>query len=135
MEKDRFEEEGLKDLFNGFEPDLSSDALFMSKLQRNLDSVELIHRHNAELRIRSRISVVIAGVAGFIIGFLFSLVLPYLGRIVGSVEASLPPGSVLSVCVGNYLILAWGMIGGITVLTAYNVYDLSLFFMKRLRMP
>ena len=36
------EDDKLKSLFSNFEPELSSDFLFMNKLQRNLNSVELI---------------------------------------------------------------------------------------------
>ena len=43
------EDDKLKSLFSNFEPELSSDFLFMNKLQRNLNSVELIKQHTVEV--------------------------------------------------------------------------------------
>ena len=63
----------LKSLFTNFEPELSSDFKFMNKLERNLNSVEIIKRHTAEVRSRNKKAVAIAAFAGFIVGFVFSL--------------------------------------------------------------
>ena len=88
------EDDKLKSLFSNFEPELSSDFLFMNKLQRNLNSVELIKQHTAEVRSRSRKAVAIAAIVGFIVGFLFSLSLPYLTDAVSNWQLTLPSESV-----------------------------------------
>lgn len=63
------EDDKLKFLFTNFEPELSSDFKFMNKLERNLNSVEIIKRHTAEVRSRNKKAVAIAAFAGFIVGF------------------------------------------------------------------
>lgn len=124
------EDDKLKSLFSNFEPELSSDFLFMNKLQRNLNSVELIKQHTVEVRSRSRKAVAIAAVVGFIVGFLFSLSLPYLSEAVSNWQLTLPSESVMNVFANNFTIIAWLVIGGTSVFAALNSYELSLSLLK-----
>ena len=124
------EDDKLKSLFSNFEPELSSDFLFMNKLQRNLNSVELIKQHTAEVRSRSRKAVAIAAIVGFIVGFLFSLSLPYLSEAVSNWQLTLPSESVMNVFANNFTIIAWLVIGGTSVFAALNSYELSLSLLK-----
>lgn len=125
------EEDKLKDLFENFKPELSSDNLFMNKLKYNLDQVEMIRQHNMEIATRRKKAVVIAACTGFIVGFLFSLALPYFGNVMMNLQASLPPESIIKMITDNYLIAGWLIIGGTAVFTSLNAYDLSLSLMKR----
>ena len=120
----------LKSLFSNFEPELSSDFLFMNKLQRNLNSVELIKQHTAEVRSRSRKAVAIAAIVGFIVGFLFSLSLPYLTDAVSNWQLTLPSESVMNVFANNFTIIAWLVIGGTSVFAALNSYEVSLSLLR-----
>lgn len=124
------EEDKLKSLFSNFEPELSSDSRFMNKLQRNLNSVEIIKQHTAEVRSRSRKAVAIAAVVGFIVGFLFSLALPYLNDAVSNWQLILPSESVMNAFANNFTIIAWFVIGGTSVLAALNSYEISLSLLK-----
>lgn len=124
------EDDKLKSLFSNFEPKLSSDSLFMNKLQRNLNSVELIKQHTAEVRSRSRKAVAIAAIVGFIVGFLFSLSLPYLTEAVSNWQLTLPSESVMNVFANNFTIIAWLVIGGTSVFSALNSYEVSLSLLK-----
>ena len=124
------EDDKLKSLFSNFEPELSSDLLFMNKLQRNLNSVELIKQHTVEVRSRSRKAVAIAAIVGFIVGFLFSLSLPYLSEAVSNWQLTLPSESVMNVFANNFTIIAWLVIGGTSVFAALNSYELSLSLLK-----
>ena len=124
------EDDKLKSLFSNFEPELSSDFLFMNKLQRNLNSVELIQQHTVEVRSRSRKAVAIAAIVGFIVGFLFSLSLPYLSEAVSNWQLTLPSESVMNVFANNFTIIAWIVIGGTSVFAALNSYELSLSLLK-----
>lgn len=124
------EDDKLKSLFSNFEPELSSDFLFMNKLQRNLNSVELIKQHTAEVRSRSRKAVAIAAIVGFIVGFLFSLSLPYLTDAVSNWQLTLPSESVMNVFANNFTIIAWLVIGGTSVFAALNSYEVSLSLLK-----
>lgn len=124
------EDDKLKSLFSNFEPELSSDFLFMNKLQRNLNSVELIKQHTVEVRSRSRKAVAIAAIVGFMVGFLFSLSLPYLSEAVSNWQLTLPSESVMNVFANNFTIIAWLVIGGTSVFAALNSYELSLSLLK-----
>ena len=124
------EDDKLKSLFSNFEPELSSDFQFMNKLQRNLDSVEMIKRHTAEVSARSKKAVVIAAFVGFIVGFLFSLSLPYLSDVVSNWQSTLPSESVMNAFADNFTTIAWLAIGGTSVLAALNSYEISLSLLK-----
>ena len=120
------EDDKLKSLFANFEPELSSDFRFMNKLQRNLNSVEMIKQHNAEVRARSKKAVAIAALVGFIVGFLFSLSLPYLSHAVSNWQLTLPSESMLNTFANNFTTIAWLVIGGTSVIAALNSYEISL---------
>lgn len=124
------EDDKLKSLFSNFEPELSSDFLFMNKLKRNLNSVELIKQHTVEVRSRSRKAVAIAAIVGFMVGFLFSLSLPYLSEAVSNWQLTLPSESVMNFFANNFTIIAWLVIGGTSVFAALNSYELSLSLLK-----
>lgn len=117
------EDDKLKSLFAGFDPELSPDRLFMDKLKRNMESVEIVKRGLSEARARSRRAVTIAAVVGFIVGFLSSLALPYLTDIVSDWQMTLAPESAMSIVADNFPIIAWAMIGAMAVLAAINTYD------------
>lgn len=125
------EEDKLKEVFKGFAPELPSDSLFMSKLQRRLDSVEIIRRHNLSMRKRSCRAVVIAGCVGFLIGFLVSTFLPVIELAFDTLLGSLPSGlflydsNILSSFVG------WLTIAAISVIASVSAYDISLSFMRK----
>ncbi|WP_303642116.1 hypothetical protein, partial [uncultured Duncaniella sp.] len=103
---------------------------FMNKLQRNLNSVELIKQHTAEVRSRSRKAVAIAAIVGFIVGFLFSLSLPYLTDAISNWQLTLPSESVMNVFANNFTIIAWLVIGGTSVFAALNSYEVSLSLLR-----
>lgn len=124
------EDDKLKSLFENFEPELSSDFQFVNKLQQNLNSVEIIKRHTAEVRARNRKAVAIAAIVGFIVGFLFSLSLPYMSEAVSNWQLTLPRESMLNTFADNFTTIAWLIIGGTSVLAALNTYEVSLSLLK-----
>ena len=124
------EDDKIKSLFSNFDPELSSDFQFMNTLRRSLNSVEIIKRHTAEVRARNRKAVAIAAFAGFIVGFLFSLSLPYLNDAISTWQLTLPQDSILNAFATNFPTIAWLIIGGASVSVALNSYDLSLSLMK-----
>ena len=122
-------------MLTNFEPELSSDFQFMSKLERSLNSVEILKQHAAEVRSRNKKAVVLAAVLGFIVGMLFSLTLPYLSSAVAEWQLSLPGDSMLNALADNFTIIAWIAIGGTSVLTALNTYEVSLSLIKPKTQP
>ncbi len=118
------EEDKLKSLFAEFRPDLSSDRRFMDRLTRNMESVEIVKRRMAETRARNRRAVTVAAIVGFVVGFLFSLTLPYLSGVVAGWQLTLPQESVMNVVADWFAVMAWGVIGSTAVIAAINTYDM-----------
>lgn len=118
------EEDKLKSLFAEFRPELSSDRQFMSCLERNMESVEIVKRRMAEMRARNRRAIAVAAVVGFVVGFLFSLALPYLSGLVADWQLTLPEDSVMSVAADYFAVIAWGVTGATAVIAAINTYDM-----------
>lgn len=124
-------EDNLKDIFVNFKPELTSDFSFMNKLKHNLDQVEIIRQHNIEVATKRKKAAAIAACAGFIVGFLFSLALPYIGNVMMNLQSSLPSDTIFETIADNYLTIAWLIIGATTVFISLNAYDLSLWLMKQ----
>ena len=51
------DDDKLKQLFGNFNPPLSSDHEFVSRLETRLESVEMIRRHNLSIQKRNERSV------------------------------------------------------------------------------
>lgn len=117
------EEDKLKDIFEGFNPELTSDSLFMSRLRRGMEAVEIVRERQTELRCRGRRAVVVAAITGFAVGILLSLMLPWLGDFVSRLSFNLPGGEPVSL---NWSVIGWGIIGLASVLTSLNAYTISL---------
>lgn len=118
------EDDKLKALFADFQPELSSDSLFMNRLERNMESVEIVKRRMEEMRARNRRAVAVAAIVGFVVGFLFSLTLPYLSDLVAGWQVTLPQESVMSVVADWFAVISWGVIGCTAVIAAINTYDM-----------
>lgn len=118
------EDDKLKSLFADFQPELSSDRQFMSCLERNMESVEIVKRRMAEMRARNRRAIAVAAVVGFVVGFLFSLALPYLSGLVADWQLTLPEESVMSVAADYFAVIAWAVTGATAVIAAINTYDM-----------
>lgn len=124
------DEDKLKSLFSDFEPEVLSDFQFMDKLQKNLNSVEIIKQHSAEVSSRNKKAVAIAAVVGFLVGFLFSQSLPYLSDAISNWQQTLPSESVMNTFADNFATIAWLVIGGTSALAALNTYEISLSLLK-----
>lgn len=118
------EDDKLRSLFADFQPELSSDRQFMSCLMQNMESVEIVKRRMAEMRARNRRAIAVAAVVGFVVGFLFSLALPYLSGLVADWQLTLPEDSVMSVAADYFAVIAWGVTGATAVIAAINTYDM-----------
>lgn len=119
------EDEKLKELLGSFKPELSSDDLFMARLQSRLDAVEIVRRHSAEVRRHNRIAVVVAALAGFVMGVVMTLLFPLIGDWVSTVDISLPyiAGDSFNV---NLRMFAWALTAVVSGITAYNAYIITL---------
>lgn len=120
------EEDKIKDIFQRYDPDLSSSMAFMERLERNMDAIEFIHKENAAVMKRNRIAVYVATCLGFISGIIFTLLLPYLKDMIGSVMEAIPVAFFQSVISGYTTAISWIIIGAASVFIAVNTYDITL---------
>lgn len=119
----------LKDLFHNFEPKLPPDRDFMDRLQQKLDAVEFIRQHNAVLKRRQKKAVILAALAGFLVGCAFSLCLPYIGERISHLSLSLPDGTFWKTLADMYLPATWCVMAILSGLTVLKTYELSLAIM------
>lgn len=117
------EEDKLKDIFTGYSPELSPDNMFMSRLEKNLHSVEVIKQRCASTRNRNRAAITIAAVTGFICGVVSTLLYPYLSALVKNLGAmSFIPVHITD-AYGD--IMLWAIIGITTCLITFTAYDIT----------
>ena len=122
------EEERIKDLFQEYDPLLSSSMDFIECLERNLDTMEIIHRENAAAMKRNRIAVAAAAAAGFITGVIFTLMFPYIKALIQSMMAAVLTEFCLPYThpTEYAMTISWLLIGGISVFSALNTYNIIL---------
>lgn len=119
------EEDKIKEIFSGYNPEISSSIDFMERLERNLQAVELIHQENEAAIRRNRLAVTIASFSGFVTGVICTLLFPYINAIISSLTYSIASTfQLVDFDYGNNVI-SWLLIGGVSVLVALNTYNIS----------
>lgn len=123
------ENDEIKDLFAGFNPQVGGSRDFMNRLSRNLDTIDMIKKHNIAVRRVNRMAAVIAVIAGFAAGVAATMLLPVLKAAVGTVET---PGISIFFMPTPDLVQAalWLLVGVVSVLVALSVYDVSAGLLK-----
>lgn len=118
------EDDKLRELFDSFQPELSSDAHFMSKLKRNMESVELVKRHTEAMRRGSRIAVIVAAIAGFVMGVALTLLSPLIGDFVSTTALTISDG--IPDMHIDWRIVGWILTAIISVFTSVNAYEITV---------
>ncbi len=123
------ENDEIKDLFAGFNPPVGGSRDFMNRLSRNLDTIDLIKKHNIAVRRVNRMAAVIAVIAGFAAGVAATMLLPVLKAAVGTVETPRINFFLMSApdLVQTGL---WLLVGVVSVLVALSAYDVSAGLLK-----
>ena len=129
MENDK---DRLDEIFKSFDPDLSSDYLFMQKLMKNMRSVEIIKENNYRLRRHNKMAACISGVTGFITGVVFTLFLPYIRNFFAEINPEI-------LFLNNYNftnildrdVVAWIVVSATSILAALGSYG---FVISRLKL-
>lgn len=114
--------DNLKELFGNFNPDLSSGSDFIARLQQRMDTIEMVRQYNAELRRRNRIAVMIAALAGFIMGVVLTLLMPLIGDWIATFRLSVP-GHAFNI---DLHYIAWVLLAAVSMFTALNTYEIAL---------
>lgn len=123
------ENDDIKDLFAGFNPQVGGSRDFMNRLSRNLDTIDMIKKHNIAVRRVNRMAAVIAVIAGFAAGVAATMLLPVLKAAMGTVET--PGISFFFMSTPDLVQTAlWLLVGVVSVLVALSAYDLSAGLLK-----
>jgi hypothetical protein len=117
------EDDKLRNLFNDFQPELSSSSQFMAKLQKNMEMVEILKQHDIALKKRNKLAVVIAAVSGFVMGVILTLLFPLIGDRVSTFSVSLMHISNMTI---DYSFVGWIVMAGACIITALNAYEIAL---------
>ncbi len=120
------EDDKIKKLFSDFEPEISSDFQFMTKLQRNMDAVEIVRQHTSAQRKRGRTAVLIAAVAGFISGIIFTSLFSLIGNWITTIQISIPRLHISPISIDFRLIAACIAMATVSVITALNAYEIAM---------
>lgn len=118
-------EDKLTELFRNFQPELTSEAEFLSKLKGNLDAVELVKRHAAVRQKHNRTAVVVAALAGFVMGVILTLLLPVIGDMVATISIAIPDYESLDFEI-NRQVIGWIVMAVVSVITAINAYEITM---------
>jgi len=122
-------EDKLYDIFAGYDPELSSDSLFMSRLSRNIKAVELVKSNIEERRRKSRLAILMAALIGFITGIISVIAYPFL---MDSLTQLAEGGDVTADFITDYgSVLIWCVAAILAGVFSYASYDLTLLFSKR----
>lgn len=119
------EDDKIRNIFNDFQPELSSSFQFMSKLQKNMETVEILKQHNVALRKRNKLAVAIAAVSGFVMGIIMTLLFPLIGNWVSTISVSLPQLQISSLAI-DFSFISWIVMAGVCIITALNAYETAL---------
>lgn len=123
------EDDKIKGLFDDFQPELSSSAQFMSKLQKNMEAVEIVRKYNTSLQRRNKLAVAIAAASGFVMGIILTLIFPMVRDWLTIYSLSVPQLNVDAVPI-DYSMVTWIIMAGVSVVTALSAYEIA---MARLR--
>ncbi len=128
------DDDKIKVLLSGFEPEISPSAQFMAKMQRNLDAIEFVKEQNVALRKRNRRAVAIAAACGFAAGVIQTLLFPVIGEWLSGLEVSLPAAEAYSLS-QVYRIVSWIIMAGICIITSIGAYRSALASRVRISNP
>lgn len=121
----------IRNLFSSYNPQLSSDAQFMERLERSLNSVEMVRKRNVARIRQSRIAAGIAAVAGFAAGMVCTMAMPALRDTMNFAGRALSNIVSPETGTGSGEILLWITVASISVIVAVNSYELALSLMRR----
>lgn len=119
------EDDKIKEIFKEFNPYLSSSAQFMNQLKKNMEAMEIVRQYHSVQKKRNKWAVVVAGVCGFAMGVIMTLLFPFITEWISSIQVSLPLFNANNLTI-NLRYLGWLLVAATSVLTALSVYEIAL---------
>ena len=120
MEDDKF-----KDIFKEFNPELSSSFQFMTKLKKNMEAVEIVKLYNGAQKKRNKMAVALAGVCGFAMGVILTLLYPLIEEMLASFRFTLPTWHASTMTI-DFSHVGWLLVAAVSVITSLSVYEITL---------
>lgn len=120
------DDDKIKEVFNTYQPELTSDFKFMAALERKMEAVEHVKQEMRALRRRNRIAVVVAAVAGFIMGALTSLLAPLISGWTSLRAITLPLFSSDFAVEVDLRMLVYISAAIVSAISAYNAYEIAI---------
>lgn len=129
------EDDNIRSLFADFDPDLSSSFQFMDRVEREIDNMEIVHKHLTARRQRSRIAMVFAACVGFVVGFVLALYIPYFEALIQGVSLPVMPDFVTRFApdFDAIAMILWVCIGVIVIVASVGSYELTLSLLPSAR--
>lgn len=129
------EDDNIRSLFADFDPDLSSSFQFMDRVEREIDNMEIVHKHLTARRQRSRIAMAVAACVGFVVGFVQALYIPYFEALIQGVSLPAMPDFVTRFApdFDAIAMILWVCIGVIVIVASVGSYELTLSLLPSAR--
>lgn len=118
-------DDDFKEIFKDFNPELSSSFQFMTKLKKNMETVEIVKQYTSAQKKRNKIAVALAGICGFAMGVILTLLYPIIEDRLASFRLTLPTWQASSLTI-DFSYIGWMLVAGASVLTALSVYEIAL---------
>lgn len=119
------EDDDIKNLFAGFNPELASGNLFMAELQRKMEAVEIVRQHQVAMKKRNRLAIMVASLCGFAMGVLLSILSALCSDWIPVFSISLPYVRMEAFTV-DYQFMKWVVMAIVSGVTAMNAYEIAI---------
>lgn len=111
-------------LFKNFDPELSSDRIFMSQLENRIRTVDLVRQQLEISHKKNRLAVIVAAITGFISGVISMVLYPDILDFINSLAHA---GIAASNFIADYnLAITWSCICVVCSILVYTAYDVAL---------
>ncbi len=119
------EDDKIIEIFKEFDPELSSSFQFITKLKKNMEAMEMVRQYYAAQKRRNKWAVAIAGVCGFTMGVILTLLLPFITDWIVSNQVTIPLFSANNLTI-DFRYLGLILMSCASVLTSLSVYEIAL---------
>ncbi len=123
------EDDDIKNLLAGFDPELAPGHQFMAKLQQKMEAVEIVRQHQVAMKKRNRTAILIASLCGFAMGVFLSILTALCSDWISIFSISLPYVQIETLVV-DYQFMKWVVMAIVSGVTAMNAYEIALARLK-----
>jgi tetrahydromethanopterin S-methyltransferase subunit F len=126
------EDDEIKKIFAGFEPEISPDNAFMNRLLRNMEMVEDVKRQNLVLRKNNKIAMAVASLVGFVVGIVFTLVSPYVTETLSMIQVAMSLTTEPLIITTGLVVISYALIGLISLVMVRYTYTTTFSLLRKI---